>query len=281
MSATPRDRIHAELEKLRSLQPDLTRDQALTFFKRFHPSQVEADVLFCVDQADLARSPGPRTPKAERVRRQTDKPKSTPLPVPKAVSGPRPTKPAPQPEAQRPVCPSCGRDVDVSSSGKVKAHKTSRRGARACVGSGRPLPGWINSASAREARLAQEEATSAHKLKFVDQSGVPTGELAPSDLEWMDGEGWLTSIALAQPSDIVTARRVLLAASNGRVRPATVLLVQAWYQAMKKRPDLFDPRKSPQKWLEAVEGDPQKRLNKPATPGKSVYYREVLVGKRD
>lgn len=124
-------------------------------------------------------------------------------------------------------------------------------------------------------------AADIRKAEFVDSTGVPKGELAPSDVEWIKGSGWLIPLARARPSDVVTARRILLAANNGLVADGTTRSVHTWYQQMKRRPDLFNPKKKPSRWLDVVEAAPGARESRLAAPKRKVYYREVLVAKRN
>ena len=49
----PEDRIRSDLEKLRALQPDLTREHALTFFRKFHPAYSEAATTAVMKEQDI------------------------------------------------------------------------------------------------------------------------------------------------------------------------------------------------------------------------------------
>lgn len=271
----PTDRLRTELEKLRALQPDLTREQALTFFTKFHPNAEDVDVISCIDQMEFRTASTPRPPKANKSTRGNP-PKSKPSQTTAKALSPR-TPPARKQPSQTATCPRCGKSVGVSPKGKLKTHRAGG-GRHACVGGGKTVAKWAEEQTARQ---AQKRDVSAREAEFMDNTGVAKGVLAPSDLEWVEGEGWLIPIGRAKPSDIVTARRVLLAATNGHVQSRTARLVQRWYQDMKRRPDLFDPRKKPRAWPDSAVGDPEKGLRKPTTPGKKVFYREVLVGKRN
>ncbi|MFS3129867.1 hypothetical protein ACLM5J_15815 [Nocardioides sp. Bht2] len=270
-------RLDAELAKLRVLQPMLSRSDALTYFLKFFPTATTTEINQTIDAATL---PSEAVAKLSKPRRQTAEPLPT-KPTPRqSRAKPKRTPPAAGP-TRGVECGTCGKKVALTPKGKVQRHRARGQSAHACAGGGKTAPGWGKPSKANEQQVAIDRALAARAEEFRDLTGVPAGELAASDLEWIKSKGWQIRLVDATPTDVVTARRILLAATNGLVAPATAELVRGWYQQMKRRPELFDPKEKPTKWLDAAEGDPDKRLGKPPTPGKKVFYREVLVGKRN
>lgn len=291
----PEDRIRSDLEKLRAIQPNLTREHALTFFRKFHPAYSEAAVVECLDQVEFGSNV--EQPHAETLDRSVA-PKAVPSPPPiGALGSPRTSQAAkrargsrrgaradstnrkmqqktPSQPAGKPICPECGKPVQLAKGGRVRPHRGAD-GGHACLGAGR------RAVSPNAPITVAEAAAESRRAEFTDTTGVPQGELAPSDREWIDDSGWLIPLAHARPSDVVKARRILLAANNGLVPDGTARSVHRWYQDMKSRPDLFNPKKKPSRWLDVVEAVPEARESHPAAPKRNVYYREVLVAKRN
>lgn len=270
-------RLDAELAKLRTFQPTLTRSDALTYFLKFFPTATTAEINQAIDAAALpseavAKSSKPRRPANGPVRAKPAKSHS----LAKSERTPATSRLAGGVE-----CAVCGKKVALTPNGKVQRHRANGQSAHACIGGGRTAAGGVRPSKAKERPIAIDPAVAARAEQFRDRTGVPAGELAATDYEWLNSKGWQIRLTDAMPTDVVTARRILMAATNGHVAPGIAELVRGWYQHMKSRPELFDPKKKPTKWWGAAEGDPEKRLRRPRTPGKKVFYREVLVGKRN
>jgi len=179
------------------------------------------------------------------------------------------------------TCLQCGRKVQVDmKTGRYEPHarESSRKSCRSAAASARELQAQLDAARRHQAEATRKKLRAA---QFQDRSGVPIGTLSSSDESWLAARRYETPLREVTPADVVTARRVLAAARAGRVRQEIEGAVNNFYQRCKKRPDLFDPRLKPMERLVGAEGQPEKRLTNRRSPGKKVYFREVLVGKKN